>query len=228
MCARHGEPAVARKRVKFGSGVSPWSYLLVLLGVVGLVILAVLIGANRKRAVATAWPFCRRCLGRHATMLYSGAGLIVGGGALGVVSASISEEAISPGLLWGILILIAGAIMLAQSGWSVVAGGRVIDDGQTVEFRRAHDAFVAQAVAAQQAAAQHYAAQRAAYAAGPVPGGQQDAARDGVPSGAPQQACTSPSLTDPFAAADFPQPTPTASPEVLSMPAVDPPGVDQA
>lgn len=228
VCARHGESAVARKRAQFVAGVSPWSYLLVLLGVVGLVVLAVIIGATRKRATAAAWPFCRRCLEQHAKMLYLGAGLIFGGVVLGVVSASTSEEAISPGLLLGVLVLIGGGIVLAQSSWAVVAGGRVIDGGQTVEFRRAHDAFVAQAVAAQQAAAQHYAAQRAAYAAGPVLSAPQYAAPDVAASAAPQLASASLPPTHPLpAVVDFPQPQPTASPEVLSTPAADPPRTDQ-
>lgn len=228
VCARHGESAVAHKRAQFVSGVAPRAYLLVLLGVVGLIVLAVIAGTTRKRATSAAWPFCRRCIGRRAKMLYLGAGLIVGGVALGVTSAAMSDDVISTGLLWGILVLIVGAIVSAKSSWAAVAGGRVVDDGQTVQFRRAQDAFAAQAVTAQQAAAQHYAAQHAAHAVGPVPNGHQYAAPEVAASAAPQQASTSLPPTHPSpAAADFPQPTPTATPHVPYTPPTDPPGTDQ-
>lgn len=227
VCARHGEPAVAGKRAQFVSRIAPGAYLLLLLGVIGVIVVAVIAG-TRKRATSAAWPFCRRCQARHTKLLYPGAGLILGGIALGVASALTSDAAISTGLLWGILVLIAGAIVFAKSSWAAVAGGRVIDNGQTVEFRRAHDAFAAQAVAAQQAAAQHYTAQYAAHAAGPTPSGHQYAAPEVAASAAPQQPSTTLPPTHPSpATADFPQPTPTASPDIPYLPATDPPRTNQ-
>jgi len=58
VCGRHGEPADRHRRVVFRSTPPPWTYLLILLGVVLFAIVATVL---EKRVKAPAWPFCPRC-----------------------------------------------------------------------------------------------------------------------------------------------------------------------
>lgn len=162
VCARHGEPAVTHERTRFVSRLAPYSYLLLLLGLVGLVILAIVAATTRDTVKAGAWPYCVRCQQRHVTVVSIGAGLLGGGALLGGVVGTLfgdSERAVGAGLPLSFLMIVAGMIVLILSTWAGVAGGLVSDNGQTVFFPQAHEAFAAQAMAAQQAAAHHYAAQ---------------------------------------------------------------------
>lgn len=212
VCAPHGEPAVAHKPARFVSAIPGWSYVTILAGVI---VFAIVVAATRKRVSAPAWPFCARCRSQHAKTLFIGFPLLAVGFVLALAAPSMSDDLSGPAFLVAFGAIIAGTVLLTRSAWAFIAGGRVVDKAQAVEFRRANEAFAAQAVAAQQAAAQHYAAQQAAAAHH----GPQQAAQLPAP-----QASTEPPPTQPFpVSSGNAQPTdvlstPAAPTDVLSTP----------
>jgi hypothetical protein len=164
VCARHGATATGHKPVRFISRVPGWAYpLLVFGGVVFLIVVLVL----RKEVRAARWPFCPRCSHERMNRLVIGIVLAVAGIAGIPIALSLSDGSASVALL--IVMILAGYIVALRAGWSSMAGGAAISNGQEVEFTRAHETFVAEAVAAQQSAAQYYAAQQRAYAMSPQP-----------------------------------------------------------
>lgn len=168
VCAKHGEAAVERKKVRFISPPPGWSYVLVLAGVIVFLIVVL---ALRKTVEARDWPFCEHCRQDRKKGLIIGLSIAAAGVVGLVVAFSIPGDEGAIIALLSILALLAGYIVSLRVGSRVMlAGGRVIDGGQTVQIRKAHEAFAAQAAAAQQAAAQHHAAQQAAaMQAGPAP-----------------------------------------------------------
>jgi hypothetical protein len=152
VCVRHGEPAAVHKGVRFISRVPGWGYLLLLAGALPFVIVAY---AIRKEVWAQAWPFCLRCAHDRKTRLWIGITLMVAALAGLPLAAAFKAGGLSVFLL--IVLIVAGVIVTARGGWSLVGGGIVVTNGLEVEFRQAHGAFVAEAVAAQQSAAQYYA-----------------------------------------------------------------------
>jgi hypothetical protein len=160
VCVKHGEAAVERKNVRFISPPPGWSYVLVLAGVVVAVIVML---AIRKTVEAKDWPFCEHCRQDRRKGLIIGLGIVAAGVAGLVPAFSIPGDGGALLTLLCVLVLVAGYILSIRGGSRVLlGGGRVIDGGQTVQFRKAHEAFAAQATAAQQSAAQHHAAQQAA------------------------------------------------------------------
>jgi hypothetical protein len=152
VCVRHGEPATAHKGVRFISRIPGWAYLLLLAGALPFVIVAY---AVRKEVRAQAWPFCMRCAHDRKNRLWIGITLMVVAVAGIPLAAAFEAGSLSVFLL--IVLIFAGFVVTLRGGWSFVAGGIVVTKGMEVEFRKAHGAFAAEAVAAQQAAAQYYA-----------------------------------------------------------------------
>ncbi|MEV6852088.1 hypothetical protein AB0M88_52930, partial [Actinoplanes sp. NPDC051411] len=148
VCARHGEPAVERKRTQFTSRRSGWLFLLG----------AIVYYATRKTVSAPAWPFCARCTKEYTTKTAAGAGSFIAGILIWVGSTQLLPSDVAPiGTLAGLVLFIGGAVVIARGGRPAIAGGAVTGDGLAVRFARAHEAFAIQAAAAQQAAAQQYA-----------------------------------------------------------------------
>ena len=139
VCARHGEPAVERRKVSISSRPPGWSYFLIFVGVLLFVIVTLVL---RKTVVAPNWPFCERCKELRSRWIRTGLGLLggavavlVGSTAIGV--AAINDDAVSaPFLIIGNLLflggLIAGVVVLAQSSWRAVAAAVVSPDGHWV------------------------------------------------------------------------------------------------
>jgi hypothetical protein len=156
VCARHGEPAVVSKRIRFVSHTSAWLILL------GVLIYFVVVAATRKSVWSPAWPFCTRCEKERTTKLAAGWGSLLAGAALWVASTQLLPRGAAPiGALIGLVLFVGGAMVAGRGGRYAIAGGVVTDDGRAVRFPRAHETFATQATTAQQAAAHHYAAQPA-------------------------------------------------------------------
>jgi len=136
VCARHGEPAVQRRKVSFSSRPPAWSYVLILVGVLLFVIVAM---AMRKTVVAPAWPFCARCTQLRSRRLKTGLGLL--GAAVAALIGSIAVAAVvttddtagATILIVGYLLFlagfVAGVIVLGQSSWRAVAAAVLSSDG---------------------------------------------------------------------------------------------------
>ena len=162
VCVRHGESATRHERVRFLSATSSWTYLTLLAGVLLFIIVSAVM---RKRVAAASWPFCARCAEKRKILLQVGLGMIAGGIAVGLLlGAVLPADQTGLAVLLAVVVAVAGLIVVSRTGWTVVADGQVVPDGQAVEFRRAHETFASQAAASQQAAAQYYAAQQQAYA----------------------------------------------------------------
>ncbi|MEV4351141.1 hypothetical protein AB0J83_42330 [Actinoplanes sp. NPDC049596] len=163
VCARHGEPAVEHKKTRFISRVQGWAYLLLLAGALPFLIFVL---ATRKTVEAAAWPFCARCARDRKKGLAIGLALLAVG-VVGIFLASAVPDA-AAGLvaIVAVVALVAGYIVaLRSASRMLVAGGQADERGQFVTFRKAHEAFAAQATAALHAAAQHHAAQAAQFQA---------------------------------------------------------------
>ncbi len=158
VCARHGEPTAESKQMQFSSPPPGWTYALLLLGVLPFVIAVVVL---RKTVGAPAWPFCAHCVQGRKKRLTIGLGTVAAGVvsfALALVMPNDQVTAAGVLLLLGIVLVLTGYIIAMRgANRTLIAGGRVTQDGQLVEFRKAHEAFAAQAAAADQSAAQHYA-----------------------------------------------------------------------
>ncbi|NMO51155.1 hypothetical protein HH310_08135 [Actinoplanes sp. TBRC 11911] len=168
VCVRHGLPAAGHKPARFISRVPGWAYPLVLAG--GVVFLIV-VRAVQKEVRAARWPFCPRCSRDRMSRMVIGIVLAVAGVAgipiaLSASDGSVADGTAGPGvsLLLLIVLIMVGYIVAVRATWSSVAGGITISKGQEVDFPRAHEAFVAEAVAARESAARYYAAQQQAYA----------------------------------------------------------------
>jgi hypothetical protein len=162
VCARHGEPAVETRRIRFVSRTSPWLVLL------GVIIYFIVSAATRKTVWAPAWPYCNRCKKEGTTKTAAGWGGFLLGLLIWMGSTQLPQDVAPIGTLIGIALFIGGLIAVGRGSQMAIAGGVVTDDGLAVRFARAHEAFASQAAAAQQAAAQHYAAQQP-YPAHPYP-----------------------------------------------------------
>nr|WP_296068868.1 hypothetical protein [uncultured Actinoplanes sp.] len=214
---------MAHKPARFVSAIPGWSYVTILAGVI---VFAIVVAATRKRVSAPAWPFCARCRSQHAKTLFIGFPLLAVGFVLALAAPSMSDDLSGPAFLVAFGAIIAGTVLLTRSAWAFIAGGRVVDKAQAVEFRRANEAFAAQAVAAQQAAAQHYAAQQAAaqhYAAQQAAAQHYAAQQAAAAHHGPQQAAQLPApqaSTEPPPTQPFPVSSGNAQPtDVLSTPA---------
>jgi hypothetical protein len=166
VCARHGEPAQPRAKVRFISRPPAWSYILI---IIGAVIFLIVVLATRKTVTAPAWPFCEKCRAmrsRLAMIGWSVAGAAVLLFILAIaVAASSSSDAVG-GIaalmfLLSFLAILAGGVVVGRSAWPAIAGGQVSGDGVWLQVTRPSPAF-AQAGAALQAQAQAAQAVQAA------------------------------------------------------------------
>ncbi len=154
VCARHGEPAQERKRVRFVSKPPQWAYVLILLGAI---VYLIVVSSLRKTVIAPAWPFCVRCREFRNRMLAIGLGVLALGIVLfiGSIALASSSDAAGPipalGVFVGLILLIAGIVVAGQASAPVVAGGQVSQDGAWLLLRRAHAGFAQLAQVAQSA-----------------------------------------------------------------------------
>ncbi|GAA2913297.1 hypothetical protein Acy02nite_90590 [Actinoplanes cyaneus] len=160
VCARHGEAAVERAKIRFVSDTSRWLILL------GVIVYVVVMAVTRKTVVSPAWPFCARCKREEVTKTLTGWASLIVGLLLWFASVQLLSKPAPIGALVGVVLFVGGALVAGSGTRPSIAGGVVTNDGQAVRFARAHENFASQAVAAQQAAARQYAAQ-AGYAPQP-------------------------------------------------------------
>ena len=147
VCARHGEPAVRRRRTVFRSHTPAWVYILLLFGVLPFAIAA---AALQKRVKAPAWPFCSECGRLRTRRLLMGIGLLVLAVA-GVAAAAAlmppNDSSAGPIVLVFALLLIAGLGVASTASSTSIASGYASKDGHTVHVRRAHQRFAEQSAA---------------------------------------------------------------------------------
>jgi MFS family permease len=147
VCARHGEPAVRRRKTVFRSHTPPWVYILLLFGVLPFAIVA---GALQKRVKAPNWPFCSACGRRRIRRLLMGIGLVVLAVA-GVVAATElmrpKGSSGGPVLLVFVLLVLAGLAVASTASGTSIASGYASKDGNTVHVRHAHQRFAEQVAA---------------------------------------------------------------------------------
>ncbi len=140
ICARHGEPPVAMKRIRFVSKPPPWAPVLILAG--GIVYLIV-VSAMRKKIEAPAWAWCAQCKAQRARLLGIGLGVLALGLLLIVVGIATIEQSAGPLLfLLGLVGLLAGAIVAARANFQAVASAFVSQDGQYLEVHKEDPRFV--------------------------------------------------------------------------------------
>ncbi|XVU21963.1 hypothetical protein ACQPZJ_32465 [Actinoplanes sp. CA-054009] len=158
VCARHGQPAVEHKKTRFISRIQGWAYLLLLAGALPFLIFVLV---TRKTVESPAWPFCAQCAQRRKKALTTGLSVIAVGVLCVFLLNAVPDGADAPVLMLALLAFLAGYIIAIRgANRMLLAGGEVHEKGQFVTFRRAHEAFAAQATQAQQAAA-HQTAQAA-------------------------------------------------------------------
>src|SRR5690242_10547208 len=155
VCARHGEPAVERRKVSFSTRPPAWSYVLILVGVLLFLIVAF---AMRKTVVVPAWPFCARCRELRSRRLKTGLGLLSAAVAalIGstVVAATVPSDdtAGATVLIVGFLLFlagfVAGLIVLEQSTWRAVATAVLSPDGLWIGVPSPSRAFAERVAAA--------------------------------------------------------------------------------
>src|SRR5438477_3238395 len=134
ICARHGEPPVEMKRIRFISKPPPWAPFLILAG--GIVYLIV-VSALRKKIEAPAWAWCAQCKAQRSPMLGIGLGVLALGLLLIVIGIATINGSAGPLLfLVGLVGLLAGAIVAARSGYQVVSSAYVSQDGQYLEVHK--------------------------------------------------------------------------------------------
>jgi MFS family permease len=147
VCARHGEPAVRRRKTVFRSRTPAWVFILLLFGVLPFAIAA---AALQKRVKAPAWPFCAECGRLRTRRILMGIGLV----ALAVVGAVATttlmpqnESSAGPFVLAFVLLVIAGLGVASTASSTSIASGYASKDGHTVHVRRAHQRFAEQSAA---------------------------------------------------------------------------------
>jgi hypothetical protein len=115
---------------------------------VSLLIYAIVAWATRKAVVARGWPFCARCAAIRVLWFLTGLATF----AAGVIAIYVAQ---SPGssvlslssaliLVTGLILFLAGIVILTTSGWATVARASVSRDGVWVRVRKAHPEFDAQ------------------------------------------------------------------------------------
>jgi hypothetical protein len=140
ICARHGEPPVEMKRIRFISKPPPWAPFLILAG--GIVYLIV-VSALRKKIEAPAWAWCAQCKAQRSRMLGIGLGVLALGLLLIIGGIATIDNSAGPLLfLVGLVGLLAGAIVAARSGYQAVSSAFVSQDGQFLEVHKEDQRFV--------------------------------------------------------------------------------------
>jgi hypothetical protein len=162
VCAKHGEPVVLHKTVKFLSKPPVWSYFLIIFGAIPFLIVTLLL---RKEVQAQAWPFCEQCVKQRKNRLAIGIPLIVLLPLTFVLAGSLGDSG-GVLVLVGFVAAITGFILVARNTYRALPWGFATRDGSAVEFPKAHPSFVAAAQAAYAQAAQQYAAWQAGQQAG--------------------------------------------------------------
>jgi hypothetical protein len=132
LCPRHGRPATAVRKEKFGSKTPSWVYLLIL---VALLLAAIIAEVIRKRVEGPV-PICDQCAADKRTFRLQVAGVWVADLVLMVVGAAGSAVAL---LAWLVLTLFALVFSFMTSRYRVQ--GTVSDDGLFVELKNVDSAF---------------------------------------------------------------------------------------
>ena len=140
ICARHGEPPVAMKRIRFISKPPPWAPFLILAG--GIVYLIV-VTSLRKKIEAPAWAWCAQCKSQRSRMLGIGLG-VLGLSLLLIIGGLATIDGSAGPLLFfvGLIGLIAGAIVAARANYQVISSAFVSQDGQFLEVHKEDQRFV--------------------------------------------------------------------------------------
>src|SRR5690349_25152485 len=113
VCARHGEPAVERRKVSFSTRPPAWSYVLILVGVLRFLIVAF---AMRKTVVVPSWPFCARCRELRSRRLKTGLGLLssavaaLTGSTVAAGTVRSGARAGAAGRIGGVLVSLPGSV----------------------------------------------------------------------------------------------------------------------
>jgi hypothetical protein len=152
VCARHGEPEIMRRKVKFRSKRPDWLYPLIAVGVILFVLIDI---AIRDTLVVAGWPFCAQCRKLRLQRILSGIGLVTLGVAFIVVNAIVGlpgpVKDLGP---LSIFVIVAGIIVWALSPWSVIGRAHVSKDAGWLEVTLPHPAFASRVHAVNAHAAQ--------------------------------------------------------------------------
>src|SRR5690348_1719842 len=140
ICARHGEPPVAMRRIRFISKPPPWAPFLILAG--GIVYLIV-VTSLRKKIEAPAWAWCAQCKAQRSRMLGIGLGVLGLGLVLIVAGLATIDNSAGPLLfLVGLVGLLAGAVVAARSSFQAISTAYVSQDGNFLEVHKEDQRFV--------------------------------------------------------------------------------------
>jgi hypothetical protein len=145
VCARHGEPAVLGRKVALLSKPAPWTYLLLLAGVLPY---AIAVMATRKTVNAPAWPWCPQCVADRKRKLGIGIGIMVPSFLLTYALVFAGQDALGEIAGIGGLVFIvtgfAGAFIAVRGGANLISGANVSRDGRWIEVPKAHERFAAE------------------------------------------------------------------------------------
>jgi hypothetical protein len=135
VCPRHGRPAFAVRKEKFGSKTPTWVYLLIL---VALLLAAIIAEAIRKRVEGPV-PTCDQCAADKRTFRLQVAGVWIADLVLMVIGAAGSAVAL---VAWLALTLFALVFSFMSSRYRVQ--GTVSGDGLYVELKDVDSAFASE------------------------------------------------------------------------------------
>jgi hypothetical protein len=138
VCARHG---VAAKRRRVDISVQPSSvWLFLLVGVIFFFLVRVFLAKTLR---LPAWPVCDRCVRRRRTVFAVSAAVVLLG--VAAFAAPFVVDDLGPDLLGiGMLLMIAGLIVLAWAPWATVVGVKADEALTWVTVVAVHPAFEAQ------------------------------------------------------------------------------------
>jgi hypothetical protein len=139
-CTKHGQLRTLAKKLQLISRPPGWSYALLLLGALPFLIVTMIM---RKTVTAPAWPFCDDCVSARKKGVGIGLGVIALGLLSFAVPVAVAPDSSASGLfvLLAFVLLFAGLIVAARSGWRFQSGAEVSADGTYVQVRKAHPNF---------------------------------------------------------------------------------------
>ena len=140
VCSRHGEPVAKRRKTTFQSRPPPWSYLLILVGVLVFVIVAAVL---RKQLAASGWPFCARCVDERRNRLLAGAALMLSAVLATTVAVVLANDISAWLALFSLVAALAGLFFFAAAAPAALARAEVTQDGTALKLRRVSPGFVA-------------------------------------------------------------------------------------
>lgn len=136
VCARHGQPAVRRQRVRLISRAPGWALPLIVLG---LMIYVLVVYSMRRQVIAPAWPFCARCVDtrrrrRRAVMVLLGMTALSALGGV-VLVGPLHVDAGGSAFLLALLLLLAAVIVNSTGTWVRASRAWVSQDGMSVQVK---------------------------------------------------------------------------------------------